>query len=58
VQASRKLSARWFNPSTGKETEGGPVTAGSEATSFTAPFSGDAVLYIVNSAGHAVSRTH
>ena len=58
VQASRKLSARWFNPSTGKETEGGPVTAGSKAASFTAPFNGDAVLYIVNSAGHAVSTTH
>jgi hypothetical protein len=52
VPPSRKLSAEWFNPSTGKKTEGGPVTAGSKATSFTAPFSGDAVLYVMDVAGH------
>jgi hypothetical protein len=40
----------WFNPSLGKTTESGSLTvATGEDRSFTAPFSGDAVLYITNS---------
>jgi hypothetical protein len=36
----------WFNPSTGAVTASGQITASKGETSFTAPFSGDAVLYI------------
>ncbi|MBE9513435.1 MAG: hypothetical protein IMY83_00190 [Chloroflexi bacterium] len=40
-----ELSVAWFNPSTGVTTFKG-TTAGGAERSFTAPFSGDAVLYI------------
>lgn len=43
--ASGKLSVEWFNPRTGTSTDGG-TTTGEGLRSFTAPFSGDAVLYI------------
>jgi hypothetical protein len=39
------LSVEWFNPSTG-ETMAGGTTTGGASRSFTAPFSGDAVLYL------------
>lgn len=39
------LNVEWFNPSTGTTSSGGTVTGGS-TLSFTAPFSGDAVLYL------------
>jgi hypothetical protein len=39
------LSVRWFNPSTGETITAG-TTPGSADQDFTAPFSGDAVLYI------------
>jgi hypothetical protein len=48
---SRSLNVEWFNPSTGTTAPAGAVTAGA-SRSFTAPFSGDAVLYLVDSAGH------
>jgi hypothetical protein len=48
---SRSLNVEWFNPSTGTSAPAGAVTAGA-SRSFTAPFSGDAVLYLVDSAGH------
>jgi hypothetical protein len=41
----------WFDPGTGTTTSGGTVSAGS-VQSFSPPFSGDAVLYLVDSAGH------
>jgi hypothetical protein len=43
--ASGQLSVEWLNPSTGTTSAGGTTTGGA-SHSFTAPFSGDAVLYI------------
>jgi len=48
---TRALNVEWFNPATGATTSGGAITGGS-TKSFTAPFTGDAVLYIVDGAGH------
>jgi hypothetical protein len=48
---TRALNVEWFNPATGATTAVAPITGGS-TKSFTAPFSGDAVLYIVDAAGH------
>jgi hypothetical protein len=49
--SSRTLNVEWFDPGTGTTTSGGTVSAGS-VQSFSPPFSGDAVLYLVDSAGH------
>ena len=49
---SRTLNVEWFNPATGTTTSAASITGGSSTQSFTAPFSGDAVLYIVDAAGH------
>jgi Family of unknown function (DUF6298) len=43
--ASGAFLVEWFNPSTG-ETQTRPPVEGGGAYSFTAPFSGDAVLYL------------
>ena len=54
VSATKKtLNVEWFNPATGTSTTAGTVTGGSSSQSFTPPFNGDAVLYLVDSAGHA-----
>ena len=50
---SRTLAVEWFNPSTGATLMGNPISAGSSSQSFTAPFSADAVLYLVDTAGHS-----
>lgn len=42
---SGKASVEWFNPSIGESILGEPVSGG-DNREFTAPFSGDAVLYI------------
>jgi collagenase-like protein with putative collagen-binding domain len=55
MSASRKLALEWFNPSTGASMVGSPIPSGSSSQSFTPPFSGDAVLYLVDTAGHATS---
>jgi hypothetical protein len=52
MAATRSLSAEWFNPASGAVTAGSPVAAGA-TRSFTPPFGGDAVLYLVDTAGHA-----
>ena len=57
MSSSRTLSVEWFNPSTGVTTAGGSIAAGSSSRLFTPPFSGDAVLYLVDAAGHAASAT-
>jgi hypothetical protein len=44
---SGSLSVEWFNPSTGGTTTGGSVAGGANR-SLTAPFSGDAVLYLLS----------
>jgi hypothetical protein len=48
-----KLNVEWFDPSTGTATPGAMVTGGS-IQQFKAPttISGDAVLYLVDAAGH------
>jgi len=43
--ASGKLSVEWFNPATGR-SQSAQTTSGGTVREFTAPFSGDAVLYI------------
>ncbi len=48
----RKLAVEWFNPATGAVMVGEPVHSGSSQR-FTPPFTGDAVLYLVDTAGHA-----
>ncbi len=48
---TRVLNVEWFAPSSGTTTSGGNVSGGSTQT-FTPPFSGDAVLYLVDAAGH------
>ncbi len=49
---SRKLTVEWFNPATGITEIQSPIRAGSSAQSFTPPFTGDAVLYLVDTEGH------
>jgi hypothetical protein len=56
MPGSRKLALEWFNPSTGATIAGKPIPSGSSSQSFTPPFSGDAVLYLMDTAGHATSR--
>jgi hypothetical protein len=48
---TRALNVEWFNPAAGVTTSVA-ATSGGSTMSFTAPFSGDAVLYIVDAAGH------
>jgi hypothetical protein len=49
---TRTLNVEWLNPSSGAITTGGTIAGGSANQSFTPPFSGDAVLYLVDVAGH------
>src|SRR5204862_27555 len=55
MSSARTLAVEWFNPSTGATTVAGSIPAGSSSQPFTPPFGGDAVLYLVDSAGHAGS---
>jgi hypothetical protein len=48
----RKLAVEWFNPSTGTTMSQSPIAAGSSSQSFSPPFEGDAVLYLVDTTGH------
>jgi hypothetical protein len=43
--ARGELAVEWLNPQTGEVSLGSPITAGA-SRSFTAPFGGDAVLYL------------
>jgi Big-like domain-containing protein/collagenase-like protein with putative collagen-binding domain len=52
TQAGRTLNIEWLDPSSGAVTNGGTVPGGSSSQPFTAPFGGDAVLYLVDTAGH------
>jgi uncharacterized protein YjdB len=45
TEVSGTLNVEWFNPSTGVATPGSPVTGGPSRT-LTAPFTGDAVLFL------------
>ncbi|HEV2273087.1 MAG TPA: putative collagen-binding domain-containing protein, partial [Acidobacteriaceae bacterium] len=53
---SRKLAVEWFDPASGRVIAGRPVAAGSSSQSFTPPFSGDALLYLVDTQGHAAQN--
>ncbi len=50
---SRTLTVEWFNPATGATIVKDPIHSGSSTQPFMPPFSGDAVLYLVDTAGHA-----
>jgi hypothetical protein len=49
---ARKLAVEWFDPATGAVTAGKPLSSGPGSQSFTPPFTGDAVLYLVDTEGH------
>jgi len=51
MSSSQSLTVEWFDPSSGTTTSGGSVSGGSTHT-FAPPFSGDAVLYLVDASGH------
>jgi hypothetical protein len=55
MPSSRTLTVEWFNPSSGATIAGNPIPSGSSSQSFTPPFGGDAVLYLVDTAGHATT---
>jgi hypothetical protein len=55
MASARSLAMEWFNPSTGAMTAEKAIPSGSSSQVFTPPFSGDAVLYLVDTAGHATS---
>jgi Right handed beta helix region/Putative collagen-binding domain of a collagenase len=52
MPTSRMLAVEWFNPATGATISRPPIAAGSRSQSMTPPFSGDAVLYLVDTSGH------
>ena len=52
MPSSRKLAVEWFNPARGETISQDSIAAGSSSKSFSAPFAGDAVLYLVDSDGH------
>ena len=54
---SETLKVEWFNPEQGTTTTGGTVTSGSVET-FTAPFGGDAVLYIYQESSPPPAYNH
>ena len=56
MPSSRTLSVEWFEPATGRSHTQSAIPAGSPAQSFTPPFEGDAVLYLVDTAGHLAAR--
>lgn len=58
MSRSRSLAVEWFNPSTAAVITGKSVSAGSSAQVFAPPFTGDAVLYLVDIEGHATSGGH
>ncbi|HEY6976040.1 MAG TPA: putative collagen-binding domain-containing protein [Chitinophagaceae bacterium] len=49
---TRMLAVEWFNPATGTAISQSSIHAGSSSQSFDPPFSGDAVLYLVDTEGH------
>ena len=55
MPASRTLTAEWFHPATGAAVTGKPIASGSSSQLFTPPFGGDAVLYLVDTGGHATA---
>ena len=58
MPSSRMLNVEWFDPSSGTTTTIDPVAAGSPPQSFTPPFTGDAVLYLVDTSGHNAAQAN
>ena len=52
MSSARRLALEWFNPAAGATITENSIAAGSSSQSFSPPFSGDAVLYLVDIAGH------
>jgi hypothetical protein len=52
MPGTRMLAVEWFNPASGTTIMQSPVPAGSLAQAFHPPFNGDAILYLVDTAGH------
>ena len=52
MPGSRKLAVEWFNPAVGLAVTESAIPAGSSSQPFNPPFSGDAVLYLVDTEGH------
>jgi hypothetical protein len=52
MPTSRRLAVEWFDPSAGRTVSRLPIAAGSSSETLTPPFSGDSVLYLVDTAGH------
>ena len=50
------LQVEWFNPRTGTPVAGAAVNGGA-TRSFTAPFAGDAVLYLLQTASPTATST-
>jgi hypothetical protein len=50
MSSARRLAVEWFNPATGATISGDSIAAGSSLQSFSPPFSGDAVLFLVDTA--------
>lgn len=44
----RKLSTRWYDPTTGKSVTGDETAGGSAAQAFTPPYAGDTVLRLIS----------
>ena len=51
MSPSRTLNVEWFDPGSGTTTSGAAIAGGS-TKSFAPPFGGDAILYLVDAAGH------
>ncbi len=49
---SRRLAVEWFNPAVGLARSESAIPAGSWSQTLNPPFSGDAVLYLVDTDGH------
>lgn len=58
MPSTRKLAVEWFNPSTAAVIPGKTIAAGTHSQVFIPPFDGDAVLYLVDVAGHAATPKH
>ena len=50
MSSARRLAVEWFNPATGATISEDSIAAGSSLQSFSPPFSGDAVLFLVDTA--------
>ncbi len=50
---TRSFNVEWYNPTSNTFITAGPIAGGSSSQSFTPPFGGDAVLYLVDSGGVA-----